>query len=249
MTHRTSRFLTAEWRQLILLNYEVDPAILSPLIPAGTELDLWEGKALASIVGFLFLDTRVLGIPIPFHRNFEEVNLRFYVRRKTAEGWRRAVVFVKELVPRRAIAWAANAFYNENYQALPMGHRLTNESDQHPTAVSYWWKTQGRKNHLKIEVEGALQPIAEGSHEEFITEHYWGYCRQRDGGTIEYEVEHPRWQTRPAKRFYLDCYVEALYGPAFVPFLQREPISAFLAEGSKITVFQGSRIALESSAP
>jgi len=249
MTRRTSRFLTAEWRQLILLNYEVDPTILAPLVPAGTELDLWEGKALASVVGFLFLDTRVLGFPIPFHRNFEEVNLRFYVRRKTKEGWRRAVVFVKELVPRRAIAWAANRFYNENYQALPMGHHFTKVPGTSRTELSYWWKTQGRKNHLEIEVEGEPQPIANGSPEEFITEHYWGYCRQRDGGTIEYEVEHPRWQTRQAKRVHLDCDVEALYGPSFAPFLQREPISAFLAEGSKITVYKGSRLALESSAP
>ena len=77
-------FLTARWRYLAMLNYEVPPEALAPLVPAGTELDSWQGKTFVSVVGFLFLDTRVLGIAIPGHRDFEEVNLRFYVRRKAA---------------------------------------------------------------------------------------------------------------------------------------------------------------------
>ncbi len=249
MSPRSLQFLTAEWRHLAMLNFEIDPKILEPLVPRGTELDVWNGKFLVSVVGFLFQDTRLLGSPIPFHRNFEEVNLRFYVRCRTPEGWRRAVVFVKELVPRRAIAWAANLFYNENYLALPMGHRLVNDPAQNRTTVSYWWRTRGRKNHLEMEVEGEPLPIEDGSHEEFITEHYWGYCRQRDGGTMEYEVEHPRWRVRPAKTFRLDCDVAGLYGSPFVSYLQAAPVSAFLAEGSKVIVFKGSRLALESFAP
>ena len=76
-------FLTAEWRYLAMLNYEIEPAVLAPFVPQGTELDSFDGKTFVSIVAFLFLDTRIGGIPIPFHRNFEEVNLRFYVRRKS----------------------------------------------------------------------------------------------------------------------------------------------------------------------
>ncbi len=74
-------FLTAEWRHLAMLNYEIDPVILRPFVPSGTELDSWNGKTYVSIVGFLFLKTRVRGLAIPFHQNFEEINLRFYVRR------------------------------------------------------------------------------------------------------------------------------------------------------------------------
>ncbi|HEX8362069.1 MAG TPA: DUF2071 domain-containing protein, partial [Longimicrobium sp.] len=91
------KFLAAEWRDLVMLNYEADPAALRPLVPAGTELDAWGGTTYVSMVGFLFLRTRVLGIPIPFHQDFEEVNLRFYVRRRGPEGWRRGVVFVREI--------------------------------------------------------------------------------------------------------------------------------------------------------
>ena len=97
-------FLTADWRYLAMLNYVVDPRLIGPLVPPGTEIDYEDGQTFLSIVGFLFLDTRLLGLPIPLHRNFEEVNLRFYVRKKSADTWRRGVVFIRELVPRRAIA-------------------------------------------------------------------------------------------------------------------------------------------------
>src|SRR5271154_3596191 len=113
-------FLTAEWRWLLMLNYAIDPAVLRPLVPAGVELDLWQGDALVSMVGFLFLGTRVLGVPVLWHRDFEEVNLRFYVRRETPEGWRRGVTFVREIVPRLAIAVLARVLYNEPYVACPM---------------------------------------------------------------------------------------------------------------------------------
>src|SRR5690348_18142677 len=107
-THPQERpLLTAEWRHLALLQYVVDPAVLLPLVPLGTELDSWEGRTLVSMVGFRFLRVRVLGASILFHTDFDEVNLRFYVRRRVAEGWRRGVVFVREIVPRRAVALVA----------------------------------------------------------------------------------------------------------------------------------------------
>ena len=105
MPSSASPFLTARWVDLAMVNYEVDPALVRALVPAGTELDLWSGRCLVSVVGFQFLETRVLGLALPFHRNFEEVNLRFYVRRTVGDEARRGVVFVKEIVPRRAIAW------------------------------------------------------------------------------------------------------------------------------------------------
>jgi uncharacterized protein YqjF (DUF2071 family) len=241
----SARFLTAEWRYLAMLNYEIDPAVLRPLVPAGTELDQWEGQTFVSMVGFMFLDTRVLGLPIPFHRNFEEVNLRFYVRRKADDGWRRAVVFVKELVPRRAIAWMARALYNENYVALPMGHRHHfDTSSGELTGASYWWRHRGREDRIDIAVSGAPQPIAQGSQEEFITEHYWGYVRQRDGGTVEYRVEHPRWNVWTATSSRFDCDVAALYGDKFVGPLADAPSSAFLADGSAVIVRRGLRLGI-----
>ena len=226
-------FLTAQWRQLVMLNYEIDPSVLQAWLPAGTELDLWNGKVLVSLVGFLFLKTRVWRIPFPFHGNFEEVNLRFYVRRKADDGWRRGVVFIKEIVPRAAIAFAARKFYNENYVALPMSHKIDARS------AEYAWRFRGRQNRMKITTRGEPQELVTGSEAEFITEHYWGYSRQPDGSTMEYKVEHPRWRVREAIESELDCDVTRLYGISFKEFIGGKPCSAFLAEGSAVTVYCG----------
>ena len=241
MSFHASPFLTAEWRHLAMLNFEIDPKVLSPLVPAGTELDDWQSRTFVSIVGFLFLDTRVFGAAIPCHRDFEEVNLRFYVRRMASDGWRRAVVFVKEIVPRIAIALTARALYGENYVALPMLHRTERDTGcaTAPRTVSYSWWFRGRENRMGLSAHGDASEVAEGSDAEFITEHYWGYARRRGGRTTEYRVEHPRWRVCTATATQLDCDVAALYGSQFVEFLKAPPASAFLADGSKVTVFRG----------
>jgi uncharacterized protein YqjF (DUF2071 family) len=238
-------FLTAEWRYLAMVNYEVDPAVLRPLTPSGTELDTFQGKTFVSLVGFLFLNTRILGAPIPFHRNFEEINLRFYVRRRAPEGsggdWRRGTVFIREIVPRWAIAQVARVIYNENYIARPMAHRVEGMDSPKPSA-EYRWKDQGRWNVLGVDAEGAPLDTAVGSEEEFITEHYWGYTRQRDGGTLEYQVEHPRWKVWRATASRFDCDIAATYGQAFQPYLSVPAASAFLTEGSAVLVRGGRRL-------
>ena len=238
-------FLRAEWRHVAILNYGVDRAALAGLVPSGTELDEWKGRAYLSVVGFLFRNTRVLGLPIPFHRNFEEVNLRFYVRRRTADGWRRAVVFVKEIVPRAAVAVVARALYNENYVALPMGHEIGRAAHQPERieSVSYSWRFAGRPHCLSLSVGDDPRRLVAGSEEEFITEHYWGYTSQRDGGTREYRVDHPPWRVAPASRAGLDGDVGPLYGDRFVEFLRAPPAWAFMAEGSEVAVYRGARLA------
>ena len=235
------RFLTAEWRDLVMLNYEVDPALLRPLVPGGTELDEWGGTTYVSLVGFLFLGTRVLGVPVPFHRDFEELNLRFYVRRRGPEGWRRGVVFVKEIVPRWAIATVARVVYNEQYAALPMRHRI-GAVDGGAREVEYGWKHRGRWSSIRATTRGEPRPLVPGSEAEFITEHYWGYAAQRGGGTVEYRVEHPAWRVWEAHTHALDADTTALYGPAFAAPLAAAPRSAFVAEGSPIVVRRGVRV-------
>jgi uncharacterized protein YqjF (DUF2071 family) len=233
-------FLTAEWRWLAMLNYEIDPKALARFVPAGTELDFWNEKTYVSLVGFFFQNTRVSGISIPFHRHFEEVNLRFYVRHKAKDGWRRGVVFIKELVPRRAIAFIARTFYNENYLALPMAHRI--ETSHETKLVSYSWRFKKQENFLKVTTRGVPQSPAEGSQQEFITEHYWGYVRQRDGSTVEYLVEHPRWQIWETGEAEFHCDIANLYSKDFCEYLERKPSSAFLADGSEINLYHGAKL-------
>jgi uncharacterized protein YqjF (DUF2071 family) len=222
-----------------MLNFDVDPTVLDPLVPAGTELDDWEGRTVVSVVAFLFLNTRVLGVSIPFHRDFEEVNLRFYVRRKADNNWRRGVVFVKEIVPRVAIAFAANALYGEKYVATKMRHSIErdNSSPVRMRAVSYSWWLRGREHRMELSTDGAPCVVAKGTEAEFITEHYWGYARRRDGRTTEYRVDHPCWQVCMATHANLDWDVAEVYGRRFVEFLNAPPASAFIASGSKVAVF------------
>ncbi len=233
-------FLTAHWHNLILVNYEVDPSLVEPLVPRGAEIDFWNDKTYVSLVGFMFSDTRVLGLPIPFHRNFEEVNLRYYIRREIEGETHRAVGFVKELVPKRAIAWVARTLYNENYVAVPMSHEIVqSDSDR---MVHYGWTSGGHPYTLSVRAQGPAKALVEDSHEAFIAEHYWGYAKQRDGGTIEYRVEHPPWRYWDTKDLQLTGDFAALYGEAFRRIFETPPASAFLAEGSEIVVSRGQRI-------
>jgi uncharacterized protein len=234
----TSVFLTAAWRNLAMLNFPIDASILEPYLPAGAELDFWQDQTYVSVVGFQFLDARVLGIPVPFHRHFEEVNLRFYVRRHTPDGWRRGVVFLREIAPRALVSLVARWIYNEKYITMPMRERVELPTETAAGLVQYEWSLAGRWQGVSIGFRGEAQLPEAGSEEEFITEHYWAYTKQRDGSNIEYQVEHPSWRVWPASSARFDCDVEAIYGKPFVPYL-REPTSAFVAAGSPVLVRRG----------
>jgi uncharacterized protein YqjF (DUF2071 family) len=239
------RFLTAEWRLLLLLNYEVEPGVLEPLVPRGTELDAWDGRTLVSLVGFRFLRTAVLGVPVPGHRAFDEVNLRFYVRRRAAGGpWRRGVVFLRELVPKRLVAWTARLLYHEPYRRVPMTHAvdLGRRAPGAPGRVEYGWRHRGRRCRLSGELHAPLLPLRRSSEAEFVTEHYWGYSRQRDGRTLEYEVRHPPWQVTDVTNPRFEGTAAAFHGAALANVLSGPPRSAFFADGSPVVVFRGRRI-------
>ncbi len=232
-----------------MVNYVVQPDLLRAHLPAGLELDAWNGRTYVSMVGFLFLRTKVFGVAVPLHVNFEEVNLRFYVRRKAPEGWRRGVVFIKEIVPRRLIANVARVCYNEPYVALPMRHRLDLENGalKSGSVVEFGWRLRGQWNALQATVSGVPQLAAEGSLEEFITEHYWGYTAQANGGCKEYAVEHERWKIWPARDPLFKCDVATLYGKKFEKPLSGAPESAFVAEGSPVVVRAGAALPSQPS--
>ena len=225
--------LAAEWRHLVMLNYEVDRASLTPLIPQGTELDVFDGRVFASVIGFRFTHTRIFGCSIPLHRDFDEVNLRFYVRRKAGAEWRRGVVFIRELVPRQVIAFVARTLYGEPYSALPMRHRV--DVSDSGIRAEYGWRRNGRWESLRGRGLGQSQAIASGSQEEFITEHYWGYTA-RKRGCFEYQVEHERWRVWRCVEAALEADIASLYGEQFVGSLSSPPASAFIADGSAVMV-------------
>lgn len=230
------KFLTAKWHDLIMANYEVDPLLLASRVPAGTELDLQDGKCFVSLVGFMFLDTRVLGVPIPFHVNFEEVNLRFYIKRESNGELRRAVCFVKEIVPRWAIATVARVVYGEPYECFSMSH------DRTASSVAYEWSKSGVTNRLSVDIDESVGVPPEGSHGEFIIEHYWGYTSRGGGRVDEYKVEHPKWELYSVKNEKIDVDFGATYGDEFAFLSDAKPYSVLLAKGSDIAVYKGRKI-------
>jgi uncharacterized protein len=232
-------FLSAEWRYLIMANYAFDPALLQPFLPTGTELDVFNNTHYVSLVGFLFDKTCLKGIPIPFHTRFEEVNLRFYVRRKENGVWKRGVVFIKEIVPKMAISLVANQLYGEHYQTMPMKHQWI--IDDKSLKINYSWKFRGQWQSIGVNAQNIQQPIEIGSESEFITEHYWGYTQLSKTITSEYEVRHPTWNVFPIENFEINCSFEQLYGVAFKSLDFMQPTSVLLADGSEIQVMNGRK--------
>ena len=235
----SNTFLSAEWRKLIMINYAVDPTLLEKYLPKHTELDLHEGVCYVSIVGFMFLNVKLKGIPIPFHRDFEEVNLRFYVKNKGADGnYKRGVVFINEIVPKLALSIVANVVYNEPYVTMPMRHTWTTVGNE--LTVSYEWRKNKNWYAVEVTADDKLVEIETDSIEEFITEHYWGYNKKNATQTSEYGVEHPRWHVYPVKKHTITMDFAHLYGADFAFLNLSKPASILLAEGSEILVKDGN---------
>ena len=235
-------FLTANWRYLAMLNFEVDPAVLLPHLPKGTELDDRDGRHYVSLVAFLFLDTHVLGLPALFHQNFEEVNLRFYVRRRVGAEIRSGVVFIREMVPLFLVAETAKLTYNEPYRTVPMQHAIVKTSGELQT-IEHMFGAGRDLCRIALHVDGPPREMERGSLEEFLSERAWGYTTQRDGGTIEYKVDHPRWRVWSGARHELAGPLATFYDPPFPTILSAVPASAFIADGSAVAVHMPERIA------
>ncbi|MBQ0733400.1 YqjF family protein [Aquimarina celericrescens] len=227
-------FLTAEWRNLAFANYEIDPKVLEKYVPYGTELDLWQSKCYVSLIGFMFKNVKLLGFSIPFHKNFEEVNLRFYVKRYENKVLKRGVVFVKEIVPKPALSWVANTVYKEKYETLPMQHLWKNQESS--KLFRYEWKKKGKWQSLEVETGYDSKPIEKDSITEFITEHYWGYAKINSQKTNEYQVTHPRWNVLEILDYNINVDFGLIYGTDFSFLDTKKPDSVMLAEGSEITI-------------
>ena len=238
----TAKFLTADWRYLAMLNYEVDRSVLTAYLPRGTELDDRNGHHYLSLVAFLFLDTHVLGLPALFHQNFEEVNLRFYVRRRVGAEWRSGVVFIREMVPLFLVAETARLTYNEPYRTVPMKHTIV-KTNGVLQSVEYNFGAGRGHCRLALHVDGPASDMNLGSEEEFLSQRGWGYTRQRDGGTIEYKVEHPRWRIWSGARHELEGPLETFYDQPLPAILSGAPRSAFIADGSAVAVHMPERVA------
>lgn len=229
-----THFLMAEWNHLVMANYVVPKEILLSYVPAKTSLDLYKGEAYLSLVGFMFLNTRIQGLGIPFHINFEEVNLRFYIRYNNHGCWKRGVVFIKEIVPRHGVSFVANSLFGEKYETLKMEH-YHHESSEY-LENGYEWLYKNKWNRLSATSVKKSSPIGRASQEEFIADHYWGYTKHSETETYEYEVEHPVWETFKVVDYSVDCDFGLLYGEEFSFLKDAEPRSVYMLKGSEIRI-------------
>jgi uncharacterized protein len=225
------KFLTARWCNLILANFAVPEELLRPLVPPGCELDRRDGACWASLVGFQFLGTRVLGIGWPGFRNFPEWNLRFYVR----HGDERGVCFVREFVPQWTVATIARVLYNEPYRSA----RMSMDVKELPETLTATYTVRWANRVHSLRAVGAkpvIRPAAD-SLEHWFKEHSWGFGTSRRGKLIRYEVNHPEWDVHPVSEFVADVDWATLYGPEWAPMNGVQPASVVLAVGSEISVY------------
>ena len=230
----TDTFLSARWENLIMANYAVNPDVLAPYLPKGVELDFYNNKTYVSLVGFMFKKTRLFNIPIPFLGTFEEINLRFYVKRVIGNSVKRGVVFINETVPYKPVAWLANKLYKEHYIAIPTKNEI--DITTHSKNIKYQWKINKEWNHIAVNAAKENEAMLPGSVEEFIFEHYYGYTKINEKHSQEYKVNHPRWQVNKVLDHSIHCDFKSMYGNDFTFLSNHQPDSVIIAEGSPITV-------------
>lgn len=228
-------FLKAKWENIIMANYEIDPKLLIPYLPNGVSLDLFNGKAYVSLVGFMFKNTKLFNVPIPFFGSFEEINLRFYVIRKEGNILKRGVVFINETIPYQLVAWVANKLYNEHYTVVPTKHELS--SNNKTIQIKFEWLLQKKWNTIAVGYESKTESMKTGSLEKFIYEHYYGYTKINDLKTEEYQLRHPSWKIHKVTDYKIDCDFEAMYGKSFSILSQTQPSEVFIAEGSDVAIY------------
>jgi len=227
-------FLSAHWENLIMANYAVNPAVLLPYLPKGVELDMFNNKIYVSLVGFMFKKTSLFNLPIPFFGTFEEINLRFYVKKIEGDHIKRGVVFINETVPHKSVAWLANKLYKEHYIAVPTKSSI--EITTFSKNIDYQWKINNKWNHLAVNATVENVKMQAGSIEEFIFEHYYGYTKINNHLSQEYKVNHPRWLVNEVIDYAVDCDFKSMYGEDFSFLSNQQPDAVILAQGSPVTV-------------
>jgi len=222
-----------------MVNYEVDREWVQQFVPMGCELELFEGKAIVTVVAFKFNKTRILGVKVPFYNDFAEINLRIYVRRKDGVGeGERGVVFIKELIKHRLPAIVANVVFKENFEVMPVTGGAKGQR------VEYLWgHARGdEQNRVEGEFNGELEAWEAGGEEEFVGENYFAYKDMGKGRTLQFEVRHEPWKMRKLKEVKVEIDVAALYGEEWAENMCKEPRGVFYVDGNEVGVTLPTRL-------
>ena len=231
--------MTAKFSELVAVNFAIDPKILEPRVPRGLELDFYNDETYVSLICMMLRDVRVWGIPIHIATGFEEINLRFYVRRREGDGYRRGCCFIKDYVSSGAAAWILGSLFKAEFQKLKMKHSNSgfDGAPESVPSVDYQWKVGDHWNRLRIKARSRIQKTSRDTKHGFILMHDNEYS-QRDGKTLEDRASRPAWTIWDAAQANFECDVKNLFGREFQRALSRRPASVFVTGGSDVTIYR-----------
>lgn len=232
--------LTCKWKKLAFANYIVPPEVVEKHLPPFTEIDYFNENCFVSLVGFQFKDVEIAGIKVPFHTDFEEINLRFYVKRFDGENWRKGTVFLSEIADKVALSTLANSLLRENYKTLPTKQEVRKQANE--WKAGYFWQFNSTWQYIKVTADATPLPTKKGSETEFIIHRLWGYGKHNEEVTNEYNISHPRWNTYKIKDYSVNVDFAKIFGPEFSILGAATPHSVILAEGSSISVKRMDKI-------
>lgn len=226
----TGAFLTARWRDLVLVTFAVPDALAIPLVPPGCEADRWDGRCHVSVVALVMERVRIRGLPIPGLTRYPQVNLRLYVR----HDGRAAVRFIQELVPSRVLAAAARWLYGEPFRRGSIRATLSQSGDA--ARAEYRFGLDGPPSTVTVGVAGPAAVPAPDSFEHWIKERVRGCRPDRAGRLRTFDVTHPVWAVRSITAHDVRLNFAGLYDPPWAALEATRPASVIYAVGSAVTV-------------
>lgn len=206
--HRVRRpVFTQSWGDLTMLHWPLDPALVAPLLPAGTVPDVLDGVTYVGLVPFVMSRVRILGTPpLPHLSGFPETNVRLYA--VDPVSGRRGVVFRSLEAARLLPVLAARASYRLPYLWARMAVR------HGPGTVAYetsrrWPGPRGAGGRVRVRIG---EPVAADELALFLTARWGLFSTWYGGRTAFAPVDHPAWPLHRAELLDLSDDLVALAG-------------------------------------
>lgn len=222
-------FTLQSWRDVVFLHWRVDPDVVAPLLPPGTEPDLVDGTTWIGVVGLRMTDLRVGPVPYP---SFLELNIRLY---SCGTSGQRAVVFRAMEASEPVFAAASRSSTRLPYTWAAMrfthaGRRIgfaTRRRLPRPSGTG-----------LRFEVEYDAAPHEPSATEAALTAR-WSLHQRWYGPTLRWPVTHPAWPLHRGR--LVTWHDEGLLAAVGLPTLSDPPESVLYSPATTVRFGRPSR--------